>query len=531
MNHSNLPRARFISAVSRDAQRSALPTRRRAPLRVAAKRWNLLPNFIYTATLLAVAGCMVGPAYHPPKPLPQDSPESYKESPSQFKDAPTWMVAQPQDAMLHGKWWQLFHDPQLNALEDQLDINNQNIKVSFENFMAARALIGEARSQLYPTVTVGATYSRSRAPLINAGGASIATSSPNKVDTLFTTPLEVSWEPDLWGRVRSAINQAAYNAQMSAADLENERLTEQSALAVYFFEIRGQDALQKIYDDTVDSDKKLLELTQAQYDTGVGDLISVVEAQNTLQTAQATAASIGIARAQYEHAIAVLVGKNASGFSIKVDTSVATPPAVPIGMPSQLLERRPDVAAAERSMAAANAQVGIATAAFYPDLTLSADAGFESSALKTLFDWPSRFWSVGPSLSYTVFDAGLRQSTVDQYIANYNGDLAGYRQTVLTAFQQVEDNLASIRLLAQQEARAQQAVATADKYVSLELDRYHTGIDPYADVVLAENTALANQQTLLTARVQQLTSAVQLITALGGGWDLCQLPTTQQVSQ
>jgi NodT family efflux transporter outer membrane factor (OMF) lipoprotein len=492
---------------------------------------SIMRNVVCVAVLLAVAGCMVGPAYHPPKSSPQDSPDSYKESPTQFKDAPTWMVASPQDAMLHGKWWQIFHDPQLDALEDQLDINNQNIKLYFQNFMAARAMIAEARSQLYPTVTVGATYSRSRAPLINAGGASITSSSPNKVDTLFSTPLEVSWEPDLWGRVRSAVNQAAYNAQVSAADLENERLTEQSALAVYFFEIRGQDALQKIYNDTVVSDKKLLDLTQSQYDTGIGDLISVVEAQNTLQSAEAAAAGIGIARAQYEHAIAVLVGKNASGFSIKVDTSVATPPAVPIGMPSQLLERRPDVAAAERSMAAANAQVGIAAAAFYPDLTLSAEAGFESSALKTLFDWPSRFWSVGPSLSYTVFDAGLRQATVDQYIAVYNGDLAGYRQTVLTAFQQVEDNLASIRLLAQQEAQAQLAVDSADKYVKLELDRYNTGIDPYADVVLAENTSLADQQTLLTARVQQLTSAVQLITALGGGWDLCQLPTTQQVSQ
>jgi NodT family efflux transporter outer membrane factor (OMF) lipoprotein len=492
---------------------------------------SILQNIICTTALLAVAGCMVGPAYHPPKPSPQDSPDSYKESPTQFKGAPAWMVARPQDAMLHGKWWQIFRDPQLDSLEDQLDINNQNIKLYFQNFMAARDLIAEARSQLYPTVTVGASYSRSRSPLINTGGATIASSSPNRVDTLFSTPLEVSWEPDLWGRVRSAVNQAAYNAQMSAADLENERLTEQSALAVYFFEIRGQDALQKIYNDTVASDKKLLELTQVQYDTGIGDLISVVEAQNTLQSAEATAASIGIARAQYEHAIAMLVGKNASGFSIAVDISVATPPAVPIGLPSQLLERRPDIAAAERTMAAANSQVGIEAAAFYPDLTLSAEAGFESSALKTLFDWPSRFWSVGPSLSYTVFDAGLRQATVDQYIAIYNGDLAGYRQTVLTAFQQVEDNLASIRLLAQQEAQAQLAVDTADKYVKLELDRYNTGIDPYADVVLAENTALGDQQTLLTARVQQLTSAVQLITALGGGWDLCQLPTTQQVSQ
>ncbi|HTW94933.1 MAG TPA: efflux transporter outer membrane subunit, partial [Tepidisphaeraceae bacterium] len=457
--------------------------------------------------LCFLGGCMVGPPYQPPMPLPQTPPAVYKESPSNFSETGGWKIAQPQDAMLRGKWWEIFHDPQLNALEDQLDINNQNIKVYFQNFMEARALIAEARSQLYPTVTVSPAYTRSRSPSIGVSSAAFASgngnngivaSSSGNQTTFVTLPFDVSWEPDLWGKVRYAINEETYNSQLSAADLENERLTEEASLATYFFEIRGQDALQQLYNNTVAADKKSLDYAQSQYQTGIGDQISVIEAQTTLQSAQAAALDLGVARAQYEHAIAVLVGKNPSQFSIPVNPSVTSPPPIPIGVPSQLLERRPDIAAAERTMAAANAQIGIEYTAWYPQLTLSASAGFESNSIDSLLDWPNRFWSIGPSASYTIFDAGLRRATVDQYVATFNGDLATYRQTVLTAFQQVEDNLAAVRIQSLEVEQLETTVKSAQNYVKIEWSRYKTGIDPYVDFVTAETTLLADQQTLIS---------------------------------
>jgi NodT family efflux transporter outer membrane factor (OMF) lipoprotein len=487
---------------------------------------------IYPAIAAAVllTGCRVGPKYHTPPATAQAPPISYKESPTQFKDTDGWKVAQPQDAMLHGKWWEIYNDPELNALEEQIDINNQNIKQYFENFMAARSIVREAHSQLFPTATVGPSYQRSRssANLKNStgtGGTSVGSQS-----SIGTLPLDVSWQPDLWGKIRNTISEYQFEAQLSAADLENERLSEQANLALFFFELRGQDALQDLYTATIAADQKALDYTQAQYETGVGDKISVVEAQNTLQNAESQAANLGIARSQYEHAIAVLIGTNPSSFSIPRKALNAKPPAIPLGMPSQLLERRPDIAASERAMASANAQIGIADAAFYPDLTLSASGGFESSTFKHLFDWPSRFWSIGPSVSETVFDAGLRRATVQQYTATYNANLATYRQTVLAAFQQVEDYLASVRILSQQILKQQEAEQSAQQFVDLETARYETGIDPYVNLVTAQTTLLSDQQTLATLRIQAMTSSVQLIQALGGGWDRMQLPTPSQVS-
>jgi NodT family efflux transporter outer membrane factor (OMF) lipoprotein len=487
---------------------------------------------IYPAIAAAVllTGCRVGPKYHTPPATAQAPPISYKESPTQFKDTDGWKVAQPQDAMLHGKWWEIYNDPELNALEEQIDINNQNIKQYFENFMAARSIVREAHSQLFPTATVGPSYQRSRssANLKNStgtGGTSVGSQS-----SIGTLPLDVSWQPDLWGKIRNTISEYQFEAQLSAADLENERLSEQANLALFFFELRGQDALQDLYTATIAADQKALDYTQAQYETGVGDKISVVEAQNTLQNAESQAANLGIARSQYEHAIAVLIGTNPSSFSIPRKALNAKPPAIPLGMPSQLLERRPDIAASERAMASANAQIGIADAAFYPDLTLSASGGFESSTFKHLFDWPSRFWSIGPSVSETVFDAGLRRATVQQYTATYNANLATYRQTVLAAFQQVEDYLASVRILSQQILKQQEAEQSAQQFVDLETARYETGIDPYVNLVTAQTTLLNDQQTLATLRIQAMASSVQLIQALGGGWDRTQLPTPSQVS-
>jgi NodT family efflux transporter outer membrane factor (OMF) lipoprotein len=482
-----------------------------------------------TATLI-LAGCRVGPVYHQPTATAQAPPAAYKETPSESQDSGDWKVAQPQDAMLRGKWWEIYNEPELNDLEEKLNINNQNIKEYFENFMEARTLIAQARAQLYPTLTTTPSYTRSRSSA-NLGSATAGASGAGTQSSLTSLPLTASWEPDLWGKVRNTIREEQYNAQLSAADLENERLTEQATLAEAYFEIRGQDALIDLYTATVKAYQAQVEATRGGYETGVSDQISLVEAENTLQTAQASLTNLGVARAQDEHAIAMLIGALASDFSLPKRALTPTPPAIPLGMPSKLLERRPDVAASERTMASANAQIGIAVAAFYPNLTLSAEGGFESSTLKHLFDWPSRFWSVGPSVSETIFDAGLRRATVNQYVATYNADVASYRQTVLTAFQQVEDYLAAVRILSQQVVQTEAAVKSAEKYVELEKGRYETGVDPYVDLVTAETTLLSNKQSLATAQIQRLTASVELIQALGGGWDTSQLPTPADVSK
>jgi len=500
---------------------------------------------------LLLAGCNVGPKYQKPPAMAQAPPATYKESPgpaqtamptsatasntaasntmgAQAADAGEWKVAQPQDAMLKGKWWEIYGDNDLNALEEKLAIDNQTIKQYSANYMEARTLVAEVRSQLYPTLGTSPSYSRSQASA-NVGSAGTTGNKPQS--DLTTLPVSASWEPDLWGRVRNQIRAEQYNAQVSAADLENVRLTEQANLAVYFFEIHGQDALAAVFTQTVADDQKELDYTHAQYETGVGTEISVVEAENTLQNAQSALINLGVARAQYEHAIAVLIGTDPSSFSIPVKALSAAPPPVPIGVPSQLLERRPDIAASERVMAEANAQIGVAQAAFYPTLTLSSNGGLESSTLKHLFDWPSRFWSMGPGVSETIYDGGLRRAAMRQYTAMYNSDVAGYRQTVLTAFQQVEDALAVERILSQQIAQQQLAAQTAQRVVDLETARYETGVDPYIDVVIAQGTLVADRQTLTTLHTQEMTASVQLIEALGGGWDSTQLPTPEQVSQ
>ena len=497
------------------------------------KSANEMIRLCAAALLLSLSGCVVGPKYHPP--APQAPAAVYKESPTQSQEAGLWAPAQPADAKLRGKWWEIFNDPELNALEEQLDINNQNIKQYFENFMEARAIVREARSQYFPTLSVAPSFTRSRTSQnlntvpVNTSGT--GTAAKQLQSTVYSLPLEASWEPDLWGKVRNTVRQAQYAAQVSAADLENERLTEQASLAEFFFEIRGQDQLQKIFDDTVAADQKSYDLTRALYEAGIDDQISVVEAETTLQSAKAGATNVGIARAQFEHAIAVLIGKAATSFSIPVKPMTVAPPPIPVGVPSELLERRPDVAAAERTMAEANAAIGIAYAAYYPNLTLSAEGGFESSAFHNWLAWPSRFWSVGASIPETIFDAGLRRATVQQYVATYNADLASYRQTVLTAFQQVEDGLAEVRILSKEIEQEQQAVDSARTFLKLEQARYETGVDPYLDVLIAQTTVLADQQTLNGLQVQQMTYAVALVEALGGGWDRSQLPSPKQVTE
>jgi NodT family efflux transporter outer membrane factor (OMF) lipoprotein len=485
------------------------------------------------ALWLALSGC-VGPKYHPPSTLP--APPSYKESPVHYKANDGWKVAQPNEPMLRGKWWEIFKDSELNALEEQLNIDNQNIKQFYENYMVARALVREARSQYFPTATTSPAYSRSRSSgtLAGAGAARGATgvaTFTGQQSTIYSLPVDITWAPDLWGRVRNTVREFQYGAQLSAADLENERLIEQASLAQIYFEIRGQDALQKVLDDTVEADKKSLELAVARYETGIDTYISVVQARATLESVQAQAIFLGVARAQFEHAIATLIGRPATSFSISVRPMTPAPPPIPTGVPSQLLERRPDVAASERAMAEANAQIGIAYAAYYPTLTLTASGGFESSTLGNLFLAASRIWAIGGTLSETVFDAGLRRATVQQFVSTYNAAVAAYRQTVLTAFQQVEDFLAAVRIQSEQVAELKKAVESSAESLKLEMGRYETGIDPYLDVVIAQTTLLTNQQALVTAQVSEMVAAVQLITALGGGWDRSQLPTPKQVTE
>ena len=476
--------------------------------------------------LALVAGCHVGPPYHPPAPPAVTAP-NYKESTVNFQDQEGWKVANPQDAMIRGNWWEIFNEPELNALEEQLIVNNENLKQDFQNFMAARAEIAEARAQFWPSITTNPGFSRSRSSgnLQNSSQA-----NTGRTSSMWSAPLDVSWTPDFWGKIRNQVREAQYTAQASAADLEVEKLTEQASLAEYYFEIRGQDMLQKILNETVAADQKALDANQGAYDAGTADYISVVEAKATLASAQAAATNVGLSRAQYEHAIAVLLGKIPSDFSIPVKPMVYTAPAIPTGVPSQLVERRPDIAASERALAEANAEIGIGYGAFFPQVTISASGGFESSLLKHLFDWPSRIWSIGPSASEVVFDGGLYRAALHQYTATYNADLAGYRQTVLTAFQQVEDYMAATRVYSQQILDEQNAVKLAQQYLDLETERYNSGVDPYVDVVQAQTTLLSDQQALNTLEVEDMTSAVQLVQALGGGWDRSQLPTPAQVT-
>ncbi|HYY31338.1 MAG TPA: efflux transporter outer membrane subunit [Chthoniobacterales bacterium] len=468
--------------------------------------------------LCLLTGCLVGPKYNTPVATLETLPPEYKESPIQFKDGAGWKVARPHDAMLRGPWWRIFRDPELNALEDQLNINDQNIKEFFQNFMEARALIAEANAQLYPTLTANASYTKSGA----------GTAPP--ISSILSV-LQASWEPDLWGKFRNALRSAQYIAQFSAADLANEQLSEQASLAAFVFQIRGQDALEKVLNDTIVADQKALDYNRAQYETGITDQISVVEAENTLQNVQAAATNVGVARAQYEHAIAVLTGRVASNFAIPVRVLDSTPPPIPIGVPSQLVERRPDVAAAERTMASANAEIGIAYAAYFPTVTINGERGFQNSSIAELFNDRSRIWSIGPSISETVFDAGLRNATVHQDIAIYNADLAAYRQSVLTAFQQVEDGLAQVRIFSKQLIQQRAAEQSAQQFLKLEIARYQTGIDPYIDVVTAQNTLLTDQQAVVIVQVDAMTGAVALIKALGGGWDLSLLPSPHEVSK
>jgi NodT family efflux transporter outer membrane factor (OMF) lipoprotein len=483
--------------------------------------------------ILVLSGCNVGPRYIAPA-VP--APPAFKESsPAAYSSAPpgAWQPALPQDAVLKGKWWEMLNEPELNALEEQLNINNQNIAQYFQNFMAARAQVSEARAGFFPTATADPTVTRSgggSAGATSSATTGVSTTSKGGAFNDFALPFDVSWEPDLWGRVRNTVREYQYAAQVSAADLENERLTEQADLAEYFFELRGQDALQDLYNRTIEADKQSLDLTRALVETGIDNQEAVAQADVTFQNAEAAGIGIATNRALYEHAIATLIGKPASLFSMPVKMLTTPVPAIPVGVPSQLLQRRPDIAAAERTMAQANAIIGVEKAAYYPALSLTGSGGVQSSNIAKLFSIPALVWSLGASASETIFDAGLRKATMAQYTATYKADDAAYKQTVLTAFQQVEDYIATLRILSEQIARQDAAVEAAQRYLQIATARYQTGLDPYLDVMTAQLTLLSDQQTEVTLRVNEMTAAVQLIQALGGGWDGAQLPAASQVT-
>lgn len=463
-----------------------------------------------------LTGCMVGPKYHTPTAT---TPPAYKELTSaDYKNTDGWKVAQPKDDALRGKWWEIFNDAELNDLEEKVNVSNQTIAAAAANFFAARALVKVSRAQLFPTASVGPSIGVQRSPAVSSGTYSDV-----------TLPFDASWQPDLFGRIRNTVRAAAYGAQATAADLQNTRLTLQTEVAVDYFDLRGQDSLKQLLDSTLDAYQKSLDLTTALYQTGIGAQEAVAQAETQLDATRAQDTAVGIQRAQFEHAIAMLTGQPASTFSISVKPLIPNPPAIPIGVPSQLLERRPDIASAERLVAQANSQIGIARAAYFPTITLTGSAGLENTSFSNLFDWQSRFFSIGAAGVETLFDAGLRRATVEQYQSQYNATVANYRQAVLVAFQQVEDNLSTLRILSAEIQDQDKAVDAAQRTLALATDRYQLGIDPYLNVITAQTALLSNQEAAVNLRIQQMTASGGLIGALGGGWDTTQLPSPTQL--
>ena len=446
--------------------------------------------------LLAVAsGCAVGPAYQRPD----------VEVPAAFKETGDWKAAEPQDGAPRGPWWTVFADGQLPMLEKQVAISNQNLLAAQAQFRGAQAVLQAARAGGLPTLSGRAAATRS--------GQGSGTNSQ------FTAGLDAAWELDLWGRVSKSVEAGEANAQASAADLEALRLSAQGTLAQNYFQLRVADAQRQLLDETVAGYERSLQLVNNQYSAGLVAKGDVIQAQAQLKSAQAQAIDAGIQRAQFEHAIALLVGKPASSFAIATAPLAMAVPRIPAGVPSRLLERRPDIAAAERRMAAANAQVGVSRAAAYPTLTLSASAGLQNSVLGNLFTLPSRVWSIGPALAGSLFDAGLRRAQTEQAIAAYDASVANYRQVVLGAFQEVEDNLVALRLLEQEAAVQDEAVAAAEQAVQIALNQYRAGTASYLAVVTAQTTAYSNRRSALDILRRRLVAAVGLIKALGGGWD------------
>ncbi len=536
---------------------------------------NLIANFCSikrqllvlaaAVAMLVLASCNPAPNYAKP---PAPTPSAFKEAPPEaYKEGAGWKLAQPGDDKIGGQWWTLYKDPQLSALEEQVAVSNQTIKQAEANFRASRSLVVSARSALFPTVSASPSYSNSRissttrgtyivgsgttttsgsttgttGTTTSSGGTTAGTTtgttgttsggtttgtttavggtSTSSIINTFSVPLDISYTVDLWHKVRNQIAANSYSAQASAADIGTAALSIHSTLAQDYFEIRALDAQRQILEDTLANYRQTLELTKTLFNAGIDSEEEVVQAQTQVDTTTAQLTDLGVARSTYEHAIAVLIGKPPAEFSLAPAPFLPQPPEIPLAQPSELLERRPDIAATERLVASANATIGVARAAYYPNLTLSASGGFETSHFLQWFNWPSRFWSLGPSLADTLYEGGARRAATEQAEANYDSAVANYRQTVLTAFQAVEDNLSTLRILAEEVRQEQTAVNSASRYLDLSLTRFKAGVDSYLNVITAQNTLLTNRETELQIQLRQMTASVQLVMALGGGWD------------
>jgi len=469
--------------------------------------------------LAALTGCVVGPNYHQPSTPP--APAAYKELPPPNPPNGSWKQAQPSDAQIKGKWWELYGDPQLNALEEKIAVSNQTLKAAMEEYFEARDQVRVARANYYPTLVAGPSISRTRESYNQPQTKPGAT---NYQYNTFNLEGQVSWEPDFWGEVRRSVEAARANAQASAADVANVALSLQAELATDYFEMRGLDSQEQLLTSTVAADTDYLQLTQTRFKGGVATDVDVAEAETQLETVKAQQIDVEVARAQYEHAIATLTGQSASIFSLSPAPLTLALPAIPAGVPSELLERRPDIAAAERRADAANAQIGIAIAAYYPNIQLGGTGGFESANAGTWIQGPSAMWSLGGSAVETLFDAGRRHAITDQARDAYEAQTANYRQSVLNAFQEVEDNLAALRILNDESETQAEAVAAARRSLQISTKRYTGGVTTYLEVLTAQTTQLSNERTQDDITTRQFVASVQLIMALGGGWDRTQLP-------
>ena len=466
---------------------------------------------ISLVAMLFLAGCTVGPRYQRP---PVDVPQVYKE-------AGNWKTAQPNEQSLGGNWWEIFQDPQLNALEQQVNVSNQNLKIAQAQYTQARALLRYNRADFLPTLTAAPSASRGR---VSSNRPPANAISNGKTNNDFLVPIDLSYEIDAWGRVRSNVESYRAQAQASAADLATVNLSMHAQVALFYFQARSLDAQEQLLNSTVAQYEQALQLNQSRFEGGVGSEVEVEQARTQLETTRAQATDVGVQRAQFEHALATLIGKPAGSFSLPPLPLRTPPPAIPVGVPSELLERRPDVASGERLMAAANARIGVAKAAYYPLLNLAAAGGLESGTLSSLFTGPSALWAIGGQAILPLFEGGRRRAASDEAVAAYDQTVASYRETVLTSFQQVEDNLAALRILEQEAQTQNEAVVAAQKSLDLSLQRYNGGVTSYLEVTVAQTAALSDEVTAVNILGRRMVAAVLLVQALGGGWDASSLP-------
>ncbi|HET9100377.1 MAG TPA: efflux transporter outer membrane subunit [Acidobacteriaceae bacterium] len=467
-------------------------------------------TFLTMGLIFCVTGCMVGPNYR--RPSAPTTPE--------FKSVAGWQPAQPADQQIRGHWWEVYADSELNSLEEKVSVSNQSLKVAETQYTQARAMVQYQRANYFPFLSAGVSASRLR----NSENRANYFSGINNQYNDFSLPLNVSWEPDVWGRVRRTVRAARENAQASAADVVNVQLILQAELALDYFQMRGLDAQQSILDMTVTADEKALLLTNQLFHAGLDSQLDVQQAQTQLEITRAQDEDVAIARAQDEHAIAILIGEPPASLTIPARVVQYTPPRIPPGLPSQLLERRPDIAIAERQMAGANEQIGIARSAYYPNFSLTGLGGVESGHPGSWFTGPSTFWSVGLSAADTLVDWGQRHALNTIAQANYDGTVANYREAVLTAYQEVEDNLVALHILEGETQTQARAVASAQQQMDLAMKLFTRGLDPYLNVIQAQNVVLSSELTSANLVTRRMTASVLLVKALGGGWDRSQLP-------